>query len=75
MERFELSDVQAQAIVNMRLYQLTGLEQDKLHANYEEVQKLIAHLEEILNDETYAANSSSRNSSKCATPMAIPAAQ
>ena len=51
MERFELSDVQAQAIVNMRLYQLTGLEQDKLHANYEEVQKLIAHLEEILNDE------------------------
>ncbi len=51
MERFELSDVQAQAIVNMRLYQLTGLEQDKLHANYEEVQKLIAHLEKILNDE------------------------
>lgn len=51
MERFELSDIQAQAIVNMRLYQLTGLEQDKLHANYEEVEKLIAHLEEILNDE------------------------
>ena len=51
MERFELSDVQAQAIVNMRLYQLTGLEQDKLHANYEEVQKLIAHLEESINDE------------------------
>ena len=51
MERFALSDVQAQAIVNMRLYQLTGLEQDKLHANYEEVMKLIAHLEEILNDD------------------------
>ena len=51
MERFELSEVQAQAIVNMRLYQLTGLEQDKLHANYEEIKKLIAHLEEILNDE------------------------
>ena len=50
-ERFELSEVQAQAIVNMRLYQLTGLEQDKLHANYEEIKKLIAHLEEILNDE------------------------
>lgn len=51
MERFGLTDVQAQAIVNMRLYQLTGLEQDKLHANYEEVQRLIAHLEEILSDE------------------------
>ena len=51
MERFGLTEVQAQAIVNMRLYQLTGLEQDKLHANYEEVQRLIAHLEEILSDE------------------------
>ncbi len=51
MERFELSEVQAQAIVNMRLYQLTGLEQSKLHANYEEVLKLIAHLEEILNND------------------------
>ena len=51
MERFGLTEIQAQAIVNMRLYQLTGLEQDKLHANYEEVQQLIAHLEEILNDE------------------------
>lgn len=51
MERFGLTEVQAQAIVNMRLYQLTGLEQDKLHANYEEVQHLIAHLEEILSDE------------------------
>lgn len=51
MERFGLTEVQAQAIVNMRLYQLTGLEQDKLHANYEEVQRLIAHLAEILSDE------------------------
>lgn len=51
MERFGLTEVQAQAIVNMRLYQLTGLEQDKLHANYEEVRRLIAHLEEILSDE------------------------
>lgn len=51
MERFSLSEMQAQAIVNMRLYQLTGLEQSKLHANYEEVMKLIAHLEEILSDE------------------------
>lgn len=51
MERFGLSEVQAQAIVNMRLYQLTGLEQSKLHANYEEALKLIAHLEEILNND------------------------
>ena len=51
MERFSLSEMQAQAIVNMRLYQLTGLEQSKLHANYEGVMKLIAHLEEILSDE------------------------
>ena len=51
MERFTLSEAQAQAIVNMRLYQLTGLEQDKLRANYEDVMKLIAHLEEILNNE------------------------
>lgn len=51
VERFSLSEMQAQAIVNMRLYQLTGLEQSKLHANYEEVMKLIAHLEEILSDE------------------------
>lgn len=51
MERFSLSEMQAQAIVNMRLYQLTGLEQSKLHANYEEVMKLIAHLEEILSNE------------------------
>lgn len=51
MERFELSDVQTQAIVNMRLGQLTGLEQDKLHANYNDLLKVIAGLEEILNDE------------------------
>lgn len=51
MERFDLVDAQAQAIVNMRLYQLTGLEQDKLHANLAEVMALIARLEEILNDE------------------------
>ena len=50
-ERFGLSDAQTQAIVDMRLRQLTGLEQDKLHAQYEELQKLIAHLELILNDD------------------------
>lgn len=46
--RFSLSDVQAAAIVDMRLRQLTGLEQDKLRAEYEEIEKLIAHLREIL---------------------------
>lgn len=52
IKRFELSEIQARAIVEMRLRQLTGLEQDKLHAEYEEVQKLIAYLKEILeNDE------------------------
>ncbi|QRX63790.1 DNA gyrase subunit A [Dysgonomonadaceae bacterium zrk40] len=51
MERFELSDIQSRAIVEMRLRQLTGLEQDKLRAEYEEIQKLIAHLNEILNNE------------------------
>ncbi len=51
MERFSLSDIQARAIVEMRLRQLTGLEQDKLRAEYEEIQKLIAHLNEILTNE------------------------
>ena len=52
MERFELSEIQARAIVEMRLRQLTGLMQDQLHAEYEELMKQIAYLEEILvNDE------------------------
>ena len=51
MERFELSEIQARAIVEMRLRQLTGLEQDKLRSEYEEIQKLIARLNEILNNE------------------------
>lgn len=52
INRFELSDIQARAIVEMRLRQLTGLEQDKLRAEYDEIQKLIAYLNEILNDES-----------------------
>lgn len=48
MERFALTDVQAAAIVDMRLRQLTGLEQDKLRAEYDEIERLIAHLKEIL---------------------------
>ncbi|MDO5664630.1 MAG: DNA gyrase subunit A [Bacteroidia bacterium] len=50
IERFELSEIQARAIVEMRLRQLTGLEQDKLRAEFEEIQKLIAHLNNILNN-------------------------
>jgi len=48
MERFELSEIQARAIVDMRLRQLTGLEQDKLRAEYEELLKEIADLKDIL---------------------------
>ena len=52
MERFQLTEIQSRAIVEMRLRQLTGLMQDQLHAEYEEIQKQIAYLEEILvNDE------------------------
>jgi len=51
MERFNLSDLQSRAIVEMRLRQLTGLEQDKLRAEYGEVQKLIEYLNKLLGDE------------------------
>ena len=51
MERFSLSEVQSRAIVEMRLRQLTGLEQDKLRAEYEEIEKLIAYLTEILEND------------------------
>ena len=51
MDRFELSEIQARAIVEMRLRQLTGLMQDQLHAEYEELMKQIAYLEEILVNE------------------------
>ncbi len=47
-ERFELSEIQAKAIVEMRLRQLTGLEQDKLRAEYDEIKKLIEDLKDIL---------------------------
>ncbi len=48
MERFSLSEIQSRAIVDMRLRQLTGLEQDKLRAEYEEIMKLIEHLRALL---------------------------
>ena len=52
MARFQLSEIQARAIVEMRLRQLTGLMQDQLHAEYEELMKQIQYYEEILtNDE------------------------
>ena len=52
ISRFELSEIQARAIVEMRLRQLTGLLQDQLHAEYAEVMKQVAYFEEILsNDE------------------------
>lgn len=48
IERFSLTEIQARAIVEMRLRQLTGLEQDKLRAEYDDIMKLIEHLKEIL---------------------------
>jgi DNA gyrase subunit A len=48
---FELDEIQARAIVEMRLRQLTGLLLDELHANYEELEKQIAYFKEILSDE------------------------
>ncbi len=51
IERFNLSEIQSRAIVEMRLRQLTGLEQDKLRAEFEELMKTIADLKEILENE------------------------
>ena len=51
MERFGLSEIQARAIVEMRLRQLTGLLQEQLHAEYEEIKRQIAYYESILSDD------------------------
>ncbi|MBT8317110.1 MAG: DNA gyrase subunit A [Lutibacter sp.] len=51
IERFELTEIQAKAIVEMRLRQLTGLEQDKLRAEYDDIMKLIIDLKDILANE------------------------
>jgi DNA gyrase subunit A len=48
IERFQLSDIQSRAIVEMRLRQLTGLEQDKLRAEYDEIMKLIEHFKSFI---------------------------
>jgi len=52
IKKFKLSEIQAKAIVEMRLRQLTGLEQDKLRNEYEEIKKLIEDLKDILSDES-----------------------
>ncbi len=51
MDRFGLSDKQSQAILDMRLHRLTGLERGKIQAEFDEIQKLISHLKAILADE------------------------
>ena len=51
MSRFGLTERQAQAILDMRLQRLTGLERDKIEAEYAELQKLIAYYKEVLADE------------------------
>lgn len=51
MKRFTLDEVQAKAIVDMRLSQLTGLQQDKLHAEFDSLQEKIAYYQQILSDE------------------------
>ncbi|MFR3071568.1 DNA gyrase subunit A [uncultured Clostridium sp.] len=56
MNRFNLSEVQAQAILDMRLQRLTGLERDKIEAEYEELLKKINRLREILSDERLLLN-------------------
>ena len=51
MARFGLDELQAKAIVDMRLSQLTNIQQDKLHQEYDELEKKIAYYEQILSDE------------------------
>lgn len=51
MSRFSLDEVQAKAIVDMRLAQLTNIQQEKLHQEYDEVEKRIAYYEQILSDD------------------------
>lgn len=52
MERFGLSEIQAQAILDMQLKRLSGLQREKIEEEYNELMKLIAHLKEILSSET-----------------------
>ncbi|AXY26673.1 DNA gyrase subunit A [Suicoccus acidiformans] len=52
IENYQLTDIQAQSILDMRLVRLTGLERDKIEAEYNDLKELIKHLEEILASET-----------------------
>jgi len=56
MERFGLTDIQAQAILDMRLKTLSGLQREKIEDEYNELMKLIAHLKEILGSEKLVFN-------------------
>ena len=56
MERFGLSDIQAQAILDMRLKTLSGLQREKIDEEYRQLMELIAHLREILNSEQLVLN-------------------
>ncbi|PWV51780.1 DNA gyrase subunit A [Chitinophaga sp. S165] len=51
MSRFELSEIQSKAILELRLQRLTGMERDKIKEEYDEVMKLIAYLKDVLGDE------------------------
>lgn len=51
VERFEFSEAQVKAILDMRLYQLTGMEQEKIQAEYDELQQLIAYLKDLLENQ------------------------
>ena len=51
MQRFGLDDLQAKAIVDMRLAQLTNIQQEKLHEEYEEIERRIAWFEQVLSDD------------------------
>ena len=55
IERFKLSEVQARAILDMRLQRLTGLERDKIVAEYNELMKLIDYLKSVLESDVLAA--------------------
>ncbi|WP_143310809.1 DNA gyrase subunit A [Chitinophaga vietnamensis] len=52
MSSFGLSEIQSKAILELRLQRLTGMERDKIRAEYEDVMKLIAYLKDVLNDES-----------------------
>ena len=56
MERFALTEIQAQAILDMRLQRLTGLEREKIEEEYAELQKMIAEYKAILADEQLVLN-------------------